>query len=166
MLTGREEMERLRAGVGVPSGPAPGLVEELIVGADSPDVVVERARAVLAAVIEGGEDGLSPGDSEWAQRLPGWFVGACSAPQTADERERWLARWRTLDRAGKAQAEAELGWMLEDWLAAVDSHTRPWRWWAFDGRRVLALVDGWPASLEALVWLLQAAGADSVELSN
>jgi hypothetical protein len=44
-------------------------------------------------------------DSAWVQRLPGWFVAACSPAQTADERERWLARWRALDHAGKAQAE-------------------------------------------------------------
>ena len=81
MLTGREELERLRAGGGVPSSCAPGLIEGLVVEADRPDEVVERARAVLGAVIEGGEDGLDPESSAWVQRLPGvvrhsMFAGA------------------------------------------------------------------------------------------
>jgi hypothetical protein len=162
MLTSREELERLRRGLDAPNMPAPGLVEGLVVEADNPDDVAERARTVLGVVIEGGEDGLDPENSAWVQRLPGWFVSACSPPQSVDEREAWLARWRALDRAGKAAAEAALGWTLVDWLGAVDSRTRAWRWWAYDGTRVLVLVDGWPAPLESLIWLLTAAGARSV----
>ncbi len=159
MLTGLEELERLRAGGGVSPSSAPGIVEALVVEADSPDQVVERARAVLEAAIEGYEVGMDPENAAWVQKLPGWFVAACSPEQAADERERWLVRWRALDRAGKTQAEAELGWTLVDWLSAVDPRMRSWRWWACDGRTVLVLVDGWPAPLEPLVWLLRAAGA-------
>ena len=165
MLTGPEELERLRGG-GDPSTSPPGFVESLVVQAQSPDDVVERVRTVMAVVIAGGEDGLEPDDSSWVQRLPGWFVSACSPPQTADERERWLVRWRALDRAGKAAAEAELGWSLVDWLAAVSPDTRAWRWWGHDGARVLVVVDGWPAPLASLEWLLTAAGARSVEHSG
>lgn len=162
MLTGSQELERLRAGAGDPSASAPGFVESLLVEADRPDQVVERAQTVLAAVIKGGEDGLAPGNPAWVQALPGWFVAACSPEQTDDERETWLARWRALDRAGKAAAEAGRGWTLRDWLAALDPQMRAWRWWACDGARVSVVVDGWPAPLAALEWLLTAAGARSL----
>ena len=128
MLTASEELERLHASVAESGTPAPGFVEALVVQAANPNEVVERARTVVAVVIQGSEDGLEPEDPAWVQRLPGWFVSACSPPQTAEESAAWLARWRALDRAGKAAAEAELGWSLADWLGAVSPDTRAW-WW-------------------------------------
>lgn len=166
MLTGPEELERLRAGEGVPTSSVPGFIERVDFEAESPSLVVKRARAVLEAVVQGFEEGLDPGSAEWIQRLPGWFVAACTPEPTAAEREEWLVRWRALDREERVRAEAELGWTLEDWLAAAGPLIRPWRWWAYDGKSVLVLVDGWPSPLESLAWLLEAAGAGSLRWND
>jgi hypothetical protein len=164
MLNAEEELIRLRPEAEPRQLPEDGFVEVLRIRADDPDDVAERARGVLRVVISGRADGAGHDSAFWVQRLPDWFVAACSSPQSPEERAAWLARWRALDRAGKAQAEADLGWTLTDWLDAVDTRTRPWRWWGYEGGRVLAVVDGWPAPLDPLAWLLTVAGAASVEL--
>jgi hypothetical protein len=78
--------------------------------------------------------------------------------------ERWLGHWRTLDRPGKAEAEAELGWTVVDWLYAMQPETRTWWWWAAEDSvgRCDVVVDGWPAPLASAEWMLLASGASGV----
>lgn len=162
MLTHREELERLQLGMSDVRQMAPVMLEALSVEADCPSEVVERARRVMEIVVEGFEDGLSPRSSEWMQQLPGWLMRSFSPVKTEEERNAWLVKWRALDRAGKIAAEAEQGWTLVDWLAALGPDIRAWRWWSRDSRRVWVVVDGWPCPLDALVWLLGAAGATAI----
>lgn len=162
MLTGPDELRRLNGHGDEAAMPAPGLTETLMIRGDRPEQVIGRARIVLTAVIEGFAAGLTPRDPEWSERLPPWFVSACAPEQSEAERAAWLERWRALDRAGRARAEAELGWSLVDWLYAVDYDVRPWRWWDVDDLRVVVIVDGWPAPLDSLTRLLIASGANEV----
>jgi hypothetical protein len=101
-------------------------------------------------------------------RLPRWFVTSCAPQPTPEERELWLAHWRALDQAGKAEAEAALGWTLVDWLIAMGPETRAWWWWAADDRNgtLHVTVDGWPAPLASAEWMLRAAGGTDVTTST
>lgn len=163
VLTPTQELARLR-GDDSPLEQQP-MLETLLVRSGAPGQVLDRAKTLLESVLTGFAAGLGPDDAEWSERLPDWFVAACSPELTGEERERWLAHWRALDRAGKVRAEAELGWTVVDWLYAVGPEQRPWWWWATDEQTGMLelMVDGWPAPLASAEWMLLAAGADSVD---
>ncbi|WP_332642330.1 hypothetical protein [Aeromicrobium sp.] len=162
MLNPTEELAHLR---GTSGGDAPGLVETLHIDGSNAEEVLDRARGLWESVLIGFDEGLKCDDPEWSSRLPRWFVDACSPQMSDEERERWLTHWRSLDRAGKAQAEADLGWTMVDWLAAVDRDSRAWWWWATNAQAATldVLVDGWPAPLASAEWMLLASGASTVQ---
>lgn len=134
--------------------------------AEAPDAVLERSRDVMAAVLRAPAQSW-PTPAEWAGSLPGWFVRACADEPSDEEQREWLERWRSLDAAGRSREEAEKRWTLSSWLSWLEPEDRDWFWWdaTADGStgRVLIEVPGWPAPVGALMWLLRAAGAVSVE---
>lgn len=135
------------------------------VRADRPvDEVIDRAREVLGGIV-----GLPLEDypDAAAERLPAWFVEEFRPEPSAEDRERWLAWWRTLDREHKVVAERERGWTMAQWLGWMEPPERTWWWWdatvESDDSAVIAVqVDGWPLASGALEWLLRASGATEV----
>ena len=134
--------------------------------AEAPDTVLGRSREVLATVLRAPAQSW-PTTADWAGLLPAWFVTACADEPTDQEQHEWLQRWRSLDGAGRSRAEAEKRWTLSSWLSWLEPVERDWFWWdaTTDGNkgRVLLELPGWPAPVGALLWLLRAAGADSIE---
>jgi hypothetical protein len=68
----------------------------------------------------------------------------------------------------KEQASGEQ-WTLDSWIALVNPSERQWHWWdarldSLDVARVVVAVDGMPAGLGTLDFLLYASGA--AEVSN
>jgi hypothetical protein len=134
----------------------------------APDVqgVLDRSRSVMSAVLRAG-GGPWPPLQQWTERLPAWFVQACAPERTQDEKQQWLTWWRGLDLEGRAVAERDRRWSLDDWLYYLEPDERQWYWWdaaalsSSEGTVELE-VPGWPTPLGALKWLLHAAGADAV----
>ncbi len=134
--------------------------------------VLQRAKEVMRRVIEVDASDW-PTEEQWAERLPGWFVQACPPEQTEQEQQDWLAWWRSLDAAARAEAEARQPWSLGEWLHWLQPDERQWFWWddgVMDGPeadvRVTVEVPGWPAPIAALTWLLRASGASSLTVEE
>ncbi len=106
-----------------------GLVVVTATVADaSPHEVLDRAREVMSCLLTVGATEW-PNEQTWARRLPTWFVTACPPEQSADEQQRWLDWWRTLDAPARAEAEASQGWALPEWLCWMRPPERTWYWW-------------------------------------
>ena len=132
--------------------------------------VLERVREVLRLVLAAGE-GEWPDLAEWRVTLPQWFLSACAEEETPENAEKWLAWWRTLDPDARAQAARDRPWSLTDWLHWLYPPERQWFWWGAstngdDLITITVVVNGWPAPLGALEWLLKAAGASTVVTSD
>lgn len=167
MLSPAEELARLD---GEPAGVPAGLPVRVGIVAEHPGIVVERAREVLRAVVPLTATELDA-EAELPHRLPVWFVEQCAPEPSAEESARWLGWWRSLGPEDRARAEADKAWTLADWLYWLTPGERQWFWWDAEidstgSAFVVVVVDGWPAPLGALRWLLRAAGADSVDLPD
>lgn len=137
MLTFAEELDRL-AVTDKTVGEAVGFLEVFTVHAESPTLVIDRAREVMAIMLRARNRGAEVRDPAWSTELPTWFVDA------------------------HASEDAE--WTLDNWLLGMDPSIRPWRWWSADGDELIIMIDGWPYPAAALLWLLRCAGARSVDL--
>jgi hypothetical protein len=139
----RDELERLLHGP--PSGQS--LPTDLVaVTATCPagaERVLEKVREVLRPVIDSPRRWPSP--DEWRERLPAWFVAACSD----DERVTTCV----VDK-----------WSLRAWVWWFQPEQRRWLFWdaTVDGDRLtIRLVPTGAGSLllGTLEWLLKASGA-------
>ena len=114
--------------------------------------------------------GYFPSVEEWRGFLPKWFVDACGPTLSREDAEAWLAAWRTLDLEGRRAAGDARRWALEDWLYWFDPSSyvdRGWAWWdagVIDDDRywIEVEVEGDPAPVGTLMWLMKAAGASVI----
>ena len=149
--------------------PRDGFLVSIIVRSDQAGEVLEKAKTVLRAVAALPADAF---DSGWAQAaLPGWFVAACADEQSPADRTAWLDWWRSVDDAARVAAGNERPWTVQDWLGWMEPGERTWFWWdsrltEADTGTVSVVVDGWPAALGSLLWLLRASGATDVVLND
>ena len=107
--------------------------------------VLGRVREVLAAVVPAPTPW--PSLDEWRERLPAWFVEACSDDVQIST--------CVVDK-----------WSLRAWVWWFQPEQRRWTWWdgrAEGDRLVLVLVPTGVGSLllGALEWLLEASGAET-----
>ena len=124
--------------------------------------VLNHARQVMR-VVTSPEERAWPGDEEWFQLLPDWFVAACG-PEEDDE-----AIAKVL--LAEPEARRKLGdepWSVGSWVHWFRPENRSWYWWdavaADRDTLVVAIeVSEWPFPWAALKWLLKASGAESVE---
>jgi hypothetical protein len=162
-----EEQRHLTAGPRpgeVPGGI--GLVGVFARGGVDACEVLDRARVVLFEVLRHSGP-VWPTIEEWRSYLPPWFVTACAPEMSREDAERWREWRRGLGPADRARAESDRGWTLTGWLYWLTPSERQWFWWDAEVRQDATLqvsveVEGWPAALGALDWLLQAAGAAEV----
>ncbi len=137
------ERERLERGPD-PQEPAPeGTVTLTYAAPEGPHTVLDRVRDALLAVIPAPNPW--PSLEEWRQRLPAWFVEACS------------------DDVAISTCVVDK-WSLRAWVWWFQPEQRRWTWWdgqAGDGQVVLQVspTDAGSLLLGALEWLLEAAGA-------
>jgi len=163
----RDEIRHLLHGAEPGERPArrTGTVLSATVTSANPVVTLERARAVLLAVLTAPR-GWSP-DSP-PGNLPRWFVEACSpdvdrSVEEAQERQRQLQQ---LSPEDQAQAAVDTPWSLPQWLSWFQDE-RYWFWWdaRVAGERELVaeyVVYDWPAPTGSMIWLWRASGADDV----
>jgi hypothetical protein len=147
-----------------------GLVELIVSTRRSPQHLIDRCREVLIAVVSTPPEPW-PSNDQWAGLLPPWFVDGCAAEESEEDSEQWLAWWRTLSHEDQFAASEAAQWSLADWIHWFQPDERQWYW--FDGRvidesraAVQVELDGWPAPLGSLKWLLRVAGAQNVEVSG
>jgi hypothetical protein len=164
-MTPEDELRLLaeRPGPGA-KAPAPGT--EQVIAAGPAEEIVRRTVEVLRVVDEHSADW--PDLDRWRSLLPDWFVAACSPEHTPAEAAAEQERIRRLPPAEQAEAAANQGWTLSNWLYWLEPAQRQWFWWnATTPSPDTVLIDiwiaGWPAPLGALDWLLRAAGATSVD---
>jgi hypothetical protein len=153
----------------VPGGT--GLVEVLVRTSGDAGDLLRRCCDVLRVVVSASAPGDWPSEATWSARLPRWFVQAAAAEESEEQAAQWLAWWRGLDQEARARAARERPWSLADWLHWLQPDERQWYWWngVAEGAheaRVFVEVSGWPAALGSLEWLLRAAGAESVNISE
>lgn len=134
------------------------------------ETVVARSKEVIACILEASDDNSL--DIELLhETLPSWFVDACAPERTEEEQRQWLQWWRGLDSKGRAEEEYNAVWSLDNWLYWLEPAERQWFWWdavAHDphSARILVEVPGWPYASGALEWLLRAAGATEINISD
>lgn len=146
--------------------PDPGTVDIIAKSRGEAPRVLQRCREVMAVALENSSTPW-PTLIEWQSRLPAWFVDHCAPEMSSDQAKQWLTWWRTLPPDEQASAMRDRGWALADWLHWFEPAQREWFWWDAlvqdaDTLLVRIQVEGWPAPLGALEWLLDIAGATSV----
>jgi hypothetical protein len=104
----------------------------------------------------------------WRRSLPGWLIKQFRPEESNEEAEKWLKRWRQLPRDKQVRAGEERGWSLANWLYWFTPEEREWYWWDAkvlndDALLVTLQVQGDPAPMPALEWLLKAAGGRDVQ---
>jgi hypothetical protein len=164
----RDEIRHLLRGAN--PGERPGRAGTLLparVTSTEPRITVERARAVLLAVLTAPR-GWSPDNPP--ANLPPWFVQACAptverSVQEARERQR---RLQQLPPEDQARAAIDATWSLPQWLSWFTDE-RYWYWWdaRVTGERELVaeyVVYDWPAPTGSMIWLWRASGAISVDV--
>lgn len=169
-LTRAQELERL-SGQG-PSEPPPGLLPFEIDATTDGDAaaVLARVREVLAALI--GQDPHSWPELEgWSRLLPGWFVAASAAEESAAERQARGVLWASLSPDERDEAERNERWSLDDFLYWFEPENRQWWWWGAEilgpGKlRAHLVAEDRTVADEALQWLFRAAGAHDVVNQN
>jgi hypothetical protein len=163
-----EERRRL-LGEGV-AGVAEIAAIELSVGSADSGLLLQRCREVMEVVLRHDEQQDWPTLAGWRRELPEWFVVACGPEQSGEEAQRWLVWWKSLPPAEQGEVEDRQPWALSDWLEWLQPSERTWYWLGAekDGPhrlRVWLDVDGSPAPIGALEWLLKAAGATEIEVA-
>ena len=171
----RGELQRIRSGspdIGADSdadSDAAGwpLLVRVHFAADDPRAVIQRAKEVLACVLERTDSW--PADEQWPELLPASFVQRC-APEHGPEwsAEEWLVRSQSMTPEGKA-AHARQPWTLSGWLYYFDPSEggmggdRSWWWWdAGTDEPGTGWIDvatsGLPFGTGSLYWLIEACG--------
>ena len=139
------EAERVTSGPPSDEAPPGDSVTLTYDCADDPATVLERVREVLAAVIPPPRPW--PSLDEWRERLPAWFVDACSDDVQIST--------CVVDK-----------WSLRAWVWWFQPEQRRWTWWdartTDDGRIAVQVTPTGNGSLlvGSLEWLLEAAGAE------
>ena len=156
-----EELERLTSSKRPNS--ARGFIAELEVETDDhSDVVVGRVKEVLGIVLS---NATQQSLESWKKLLPKWFVLACADEITHEE----AVRRRNLPMEERERLAAH--WTLSAWLYWFEPEQRFWEWWDVDcisekSFTVQILVSEHPFPSGALEWLLRAAGATEVLVSE
>ena len=132
--------------------------------------VLDGAKQVLLAVLEHAGPPW-PSLEEWRAVLPDWFVEGCAPEMSPAEAEQWLTLWRSLPPEEQARATRERRWALAGWLYWLEPAQREWYWWNAtveepDSLHVVVQVEGWPAPLGALDWLLRVAGGNEILMDD
>lgn len=170
-MTPDEEFRHLVGGSSI--GEVPGGAGTIRVVARAPgaaDDVWRRSREVMAAILD--HQGSSwPSVEQWRSILPAWFIETFREDPSPEEAEQWLAWWRELPPVERERATRAQTWTLADWLYWLEPTRRAWYWWnatVLDGDtlHVKVEVDGWPAPLGALTWLLRASGSTDVTVEG
>lgn len=128
--------------------------------------VLERVRSVLKIVNDAGGDDW-PNIDEWTERLPTWFVAACSAAMTPEQAQQWIDRMRTLPHSEQLKMQNEAIWSLDNWLYWMEPSNRYWWWWNAhllerDRMTVDVEADETPFPWGSLRWLFRASGASDL----
>lgn len=138
-----------------PSGWLPVTVEAVF---DSPQAAgsgADKIRAVIQQIASYADQTRWPEDGEWKKILPEWLLKKFHY-FTREELEQFLKSGRNRN---------ELGWHFGSWLEAAKE--RVWRWWNLEMKEnhliFTLLVDGWPYSLGAFMFLVESAGAREVK---
>jgi hypothetical protein len=127
--------------------------------------VLERVRSVLKIVNEAGDDWHDV--SQWAGRLPPWFVSACSPAMTREQVQEWVDRLRALPHDEQLKMQGEAAWTIDNWLYWMVPGNRHWWWWNAsllerDRMMVEVLTVETPFPWGSLRWLFRAAGASDL----
>lgn len=163
----RDELRHLRRGAEPGERPRRGgTVLPAVVMASDPATTIERARAVLLAVLTAPR-GWS---ADRPPQLPAWFVDAC-APEVGDsldEVEAALGPRQGARSAEEARADSDVPWSLGQWLHWFEGE-RYWFWWdarVSEEHELVAeyVVYDWPAPTGSLIWLWRACGALDVDV--
>ncbi|TCC19248.1 hypothetical protein [Kribbella sindirgiensis] len=130
-------------------------------------LLLERCREVMVKILQHGEEDW-PDLPVWQRELPAWFVLACGPERTQEEADAKLIWWRGLSPGEQMVASEVSRWALSDWLWWLEPENRTWYWLGADvvGAQHLLVhveIDGAPAPIGALRWLLKAAGATEIE---
>jgi hypothetical protein len=167
----RSELRRLTAQVlpgEVPVGMALARFWVRCGDTENADEVLARVKDVLAAVLR-HELQANDGGASWSSALPSWFL-AHSPPLGPAQRKQQLEQWNSLSpkEQKKLLATSKPSWPADDWAKDVLSNERSWYWWGAEtvDRRTFfvdLIVTEWPFSSAELQWLLEAAGAQSVD---
>jgi len=136
----------------------------------SDEAVLTKVKSLLRTLHAfGTEDWALVNDETTA--IPSWFKDCCSPQMTKNEMSIWLTKWRKLEGAEQLTFEKKKGWSLMDWLYWMQPKNRTW--YVFDAvscshhkSKLVLLVDSWPVPLGAAEWMLQAAGAEKIEILN
>lgn len=163
-----EELRRIHA------GPRSGEKPEGIAAVKFVARCSGNAPVVLARVREALETVLShsavrwPTDEEWSQVLPLWITQQFVPERSREQLEEWLHWWRSLPPIEQGPAARAQGWSLGNWIHWFRSEERHWSWWSAavlePGLLQIEVVAlEWPFPSEALEWLVEVAGAESVE---
>ena len=73
--------------------------------------VLKYAKSIHEIVLS-NSCGQWPEVAEWKQRLPRWFIDACSPPLSQEEAELQLQTWLDLSPQEQAETECEKEWSL------------------------------------------------------
>ena len=138
------ERERLDRGPDPGESPPEDAVEVIYPCPGGAEAVLSRTREVLVGLIPTPRPW--PSLDEWRQRLPSWFVDACS------------------DDVAISTCVVDK-WSLRAWVWWFQPEQRRWTWWdarAVDNRLSITLVPTGAGSLllGALEWMLEASGAE------
>ena len=138
------EAERIASAPGPGEAPPADAVTLTYECPEDPAAVLGRVREVLAAVIPAPRPW--PSLDEWRERLPRWFVDACSDDIKIST--------CVVDK-----------WSLRAWVWWFQPEQRRWTWWdgrVEDGRLAIEVVPTGNGSLllGSLEWVLEAAGAE------
>ena len=162
----RDELRHLRRGADPGERPRrSGTVLPATVTATDPATTIERARAVLLAVLTAPR-GWS---ADRPPQLPSWFVDACACEVGADVDEIADGVARHQPRSPEeTRAKSDVPWSLGQWLHWFEGE-RYWFWWDahISGAHELVaeyVVYDWPAPTGSLIWLWRACGALDVDV--
>lgn len=171
-LPSTDEGRRILRGPATAPG---GSLRRLVATSDDPDGCLDRCRNLLVEVITMiSYRPEFPSIEEWSALLPSWFVDACTPSLSPEQAEGEVARWRRLNPQAQARYEDESLWTLEDWIYWFDPSSdadRGWRWWNSGVTNANHFwidieVEGDPAPVGTLKWLIRAAGATRVSESQ
>ncbi len=166
----QEELRRLNGGPAGASARASIVLAVTPASGGTCQVLDERIREVLRAVVKLRLDGVWTGEESGGKSsLPEWFVRGCRPEMSELEMAAWLDGWRRADPHRRSVMEREKGWTVGAWLHwfAPGPDERQWSFgWSrcrSDGVLEVGLdAEDNGVATGALEWLLRAAGGASI----
>jgi hypothetical protein len=144
----------------------------MLAGSPEGGRMVASVYSLLGDLIRRRSDGTLDDHERWQAELPEWLTRRFSRELSDEERQDWLARWRSASPADKAALEESRGWELRQWLYWFSAGNDLW---TIDdvvlsptGQElsiVIRHVDD-PVPVRALQWLASAAGITFGEVSR